>query len=245
MVEKPALEKKKLWRYMPLIALLDLLQSRQLRLARADSFDDKREGLVGLEEALLSTIPSELHGQAKLALAKQNKECFVSCWHLSSSESLAMWKIYGVHNFSVAVVSNAGKVMRACSDHYQDLSCSGMAGEVIYENYVTGGTVNVQTAGLPFGYKDLPVSKSIMTLFMKAKAFSYEQEWRVVLQKENHDQSALRVDVGDLEKFIEAIYVSPEAPDWMVRSIQTLIAKQFGLPKISVSRSPLSMHFRV
>lgn len=237
-------EPRKLWRYMPLIGLVDLLQTGELRLPRADSFSDKKEGLVGLE-AMLSTMPPELHGPAKLALAKQNRDCFVSCWHLSSSESLAMWKIYGVHNFSVAVVSNAGKVMRVCSDYFQDLTCTGMAGEVIYENYITDGTVNVQTVGLPFGYRELPVPSSIMTLFMKAKPFSYEQEWRVVMQKRNHDRPALRIAVGDLEKFIESIYVSPEAPDWMVQSIQTLVVKQFGLSKIGVTRSPLSKHFAV
>ena len=118
-----------------------------------------------------------------------------------------------------------------------------MAGEVVYDNYVTNGIANVKTVGLPFGYKKLPVPLSIMTLFMKARAFSYEQEWRLVLVKKNHDHLGLRVGVGDLNHFIEAIYVAPEAPDWMVRSIQTLIAKQFDLSNISVSRSPLSEHF--
>lgn len=106
-------ERKKLWRYMPLVALLDFLQTAELRLPRVDSFEDVREGHVGLE-AMLETVPSRLHSQATEALKKQNKECFVSCWHLSSSESLAMWKVYGVHNFSVAMVSNVGKVMSAC-----------------------------------------------------------------------------------------------------------------------------------
>lgn len=237
-------DKKKLWRYMPLISLLDFLQTRELRLSRADKFEDTQEGYVGLE-ALLSTVPPELHEKAKQALHHQNLECFVSCWHLSSSESLAMWKIYGANAFSVAVVSNVGKVMSACHDYCTDLSSAGMFGEVVYDNYVSDGTLNVQTLGLPFGYKDLPISSSILTLFMKAKAFSYEQEWRVVLNKKNINESAIRVPIGDIEEFVEQIYVSPQAPDWMVSTIESLVRKQFGLSRISVSRSPLAKHFGI
>ena len=63
-------EKKKLWRYMPLISLLDFLQTRELRFSRADKFEDTQEGYVGLE-ALLSTVPPELHEKAKQALHRQ------------------------------------------------------------------------------------------------------------------------------------------------------------------------------
>lgn len=229
---------------MPLISLLDFLQTGELRFSRADKFEDTQEGYVGLE-ALLSTMPSELHEKARQALHRQNLECFVSCWHLSSSESLAMWKIYGANAFSVAVVSNVGKVMSACHDYCTDLSAAGMFGEVVYDDYVSNGTLNVQTLGIPFGYKELPISKSILTLFMKAKAFSYEQEWRVLLNKKNISEPAIRVPIGEIEEFIEQVYVSPQAPDWMVSTIESLVRDQFGFNRISVSRSPLAKHFEI
>lgn len=237
-------EKKKLWRYMPLISLLDLLQTGELRLARADSFEDLQEGYVGLE-AMLATIPPDLHAQAKQGIKNQNKDCYVTCWHLSSSESLAMWKIYGIHAFSVAIVSNVGKVMSAGHEYCKDLNSSGMFGEVVYENYIANDKMNVATMGIPFGYSELPIPISVQTLFMKAKAFSYEQEWRLVLHKRNHGDSSIRINVGNLEDFIEAIYVSPEAPDWMVHSIKNLISKQFGLTGITVDKSPLSKHYGI
>ena len=229
---------------MPLISLLDFLQTGELRFSRADKFEDTQEGYVGLE-AMLSTMPSELHEKARQALHRQNLECFVSCWHLSSSESLAMWKIYGANAFSVAVVSNVGKVMSACHDYCNDLSAAGMFGEVVYDNYVNNGTLNVQTLGIPFGYKELPISKGILTLFMKAKAFSYEQEWRVVLNKKNISEPAIRVPIGEIDKFIEQVYVSPQAPDWIVSTIESLVRDQFGFNRISVSRSPLAKHFEI
>lgn len=212
-------EKKKLWRYMPLISLLDLLQTSELRLSRADKFEDKQEGYVGLE-ALLSSMPLIIHDEAKKALHLQNQECFVSCWHLSSSESLAMWKIYGANAFSVAVVRNVGKVMSACHDYCDDLSASGMSGEVVYENYVRDGVFNVETLGLPFGYNELPISKSVI-------------------------DPAIRVPIADIEEFVEHVYVSPDAPNWMVSSISSLVREQFGLSRVSVSKSPLAKHFEI
>ena len=229
---------------MPLISLLDLLQTGELRLARADSFEDLQEGHVGLE-AMLATIPSNLHAKARQGITNQNKDCYVTCWHLSSSESLAMWKIYGIHAFSVAIVSNVGKVMSAAHEYCKDLSSSGMFGEVAYENYIDNGKMNVATTGVPFGYREIPVPVSVQILFMKARAFSYEQEWRLVLHKINHGESSMRINVGNLEEFIEAIYVSPEAPDWMVHSIKVLISEQFGLTGITVEKSPLSKHYGI
>ncbi|MFC1626152.1 DUF2971 domain-containing protein [Pseudomonadota bacterium] len=244
MTESNDVDRKKLWRYIPLISLLDLLQTGELRLPRADSFEDIQEGHIGLD-AILKSFPTIQLYQHKEALERQNTECFVSCWHLSSSESLAMWKVYGGHAFSVALVSNVGKVVSACHEHCKDLSSTGMFGEVIYDNYVSDGKINVETMGLPFGYRDLPVPISIQTLFMKAQAFSYEQEWRLVLHKPSIKQSSIRISIPNIEEFIEAIYISPEAPEWMIESIKRLISDQFGFTKISVSKSPLCKHFKI
>jgi hypothetical protein len=206
---------------MPLISLLDFLQTGDLRLSRADKFEDTQEGYVGLGN-LLSAVPLELHGIAREALQRQNLDCFVSCWHLSPSESLAMWKIYGANSFSSAV---------------------GMFGEVVYANYISDGAFNVKTLGLPFGCAGFPVSSSILTLFMKATAFNYEQEWRVVLNKKKVNEPSIRVPIGNIEEFVEKIYVSPQAPDWIVSTIKKLVGEQFGLSRVSVSKSPLAKHF--
>ncbi len=211
-------------------------------MSRADSFEDIQEGHIGLD-AMSDAFPQQFRSQAIDAVKRQNQDCFVSCWHLSSSESLAMWKIYGAHAFSVALVSNVGKVMSAGHEYCKDLSSAGMFGEVIYDNYISDGKLNVKTLGIPFGHQELPIPISVQMLFLKAKAFNYEQEWRLVIHKRNANQSAIRVPIENVEEFVEAIYISPEAPDWMIESIKRLISEQFGYKTIPVSKSPLSKHF--
>jgi len=239
---------KKLWRYMPLIQLLDFLQTKELRFTKADSFEDIQEGYIGLD-AMLKALPEdatdELRLQTKQTIENLNNEFFASCWHLSSSESLAMWKVYGIHNFSVALVSSVESVMSVSDDYCNREPVTGVMGEVIYYNYIKDGKANVETVSLPLKEKGLRLPSSILTLFMKANAYSYEREWRLILHKSNAHEKALTVHVNDLENFIDAVYVSPEAPDWMVECIKKLLAVQFALPNIKVSRSPLSKHFEV
>lgn len=234
---------KKLWRYMPLIQLLDFLQTKELRFTKADAFEDIQEGYIGLD-AMLKALPQdatdELRLQTKEEIENLNNECFVSCWHLSSSESLAMWKIYGIHNFSVALVSDVDRVMSLGKAYCKVSPVSGVMGEVIYDNYILDAKANVNVTGLPTGYPS-----SVLTLFMKANAYNYEKEWRLVLHKSKADEKALTVKIDDLEDFVDAIYISPEAPDWMVESIKRLLCEQFKLPNIRVSRSPLSKHFGI
>ena len=228
---------------MPLIQLLDFLQTKELRFTKADAFEDIQEGYIGLD-AMLMALPQDasekLHIETKEAIENLNNECFASCWHLSSSESLAMWKIYGIHNFSVALVSDVQRVMSVSDVYCQTEPVSCVMGEVIYDNYIKDGEANVNAVGLSSQYP-----QSVLTLFMKANAYSYEREWRLVIHKSKADEKALAVNVGNLEKFIDAIYVSPEAPDWMVVSIKRLLSEQFKLPNIKVSRSPLSKHFGI
>jgi hypothetical protein len=241
-------DKKKLWRYMPLIQLVEFLQSKTLRFARADTFEDVKEGHFGIDvmmKSMANGLPKDKLNLLESGVKRLNSECFVTCWHLSTSESLAMWKIYGANNFSIALVSNVGKVMTTCHDFCEDLSTTGMMGEVVYGNYIKDGQLKAETICIPFGFRQLPIPQSILTLFMKAKPFNFEQEWRLVLHNKKIQDKSISVPVKDLNDFIEAIYVSPEAPDWMVNSIKNLISKQFDLPSVKVSKSPLWEHFGI
>ncbi len=233
---------------MPLIQLLDFLQTKELRFTKADAFEDIQEGYIGLE-AILTTLPEDatddLRLKTKQAIENLNQECFVSCWHLSSSESLAMWKVYGIHNFSVALVSTVGKVMSVGDKYCKNEPVSCVMGEVIYDNYIEDGMANTKAIGCSIENTESFVPESVLTLFMKANAYSYEREWRFIIHKSNADEKALAVNVENLEEFIDSIYVSPEAPDWMVNCIQNLLSVQFNLPNVKVSKSPLSKHFSI
>lgn len=145
-----------LWRYMPLVAFIRFLQTGALRLPKASHFDDLREGHHAMDHLLSEAGAhgtfSEIFSDA---VDKLNNCHYVSCWHLSSSESLAMWKIYGGDSFSIAITAKVGRVMEVFHRFCKDESVEGMCGEVIYGSPINDDNkFRATTLGLPFGSQE-------------------------------------------------------------------------------------------
>ena len=56
------------------------------------------------------------------ALFIYRRSFFVSCWHLASHESAAMWKIYGAPGPGVAITTTAARIKRALAANPESLS---------------------------------------------------------------------------------------------------------------------------
>ncbi len=94
-------ENTTLWRYMDLTKLLDLLESKSLFFARADTFEDPFEGHWPTHQA--ERFKSfKAQGLLKIPAAMR-EETFISCWCSSIDESAAFWKLYLKSSEGVAV----------------------------------------------------------------------------------------------------------------------------------------------
>ena len=232
---------KLLWRYMPLVGLVRLLQTRTLHLARSDQFEDVLEGRFGFSRLAehIGLAPTSSFQNAVQAL---RADSFLSCWHLSHSESLAMWRLYGRSDTSIAIVSDAGSVMKIADDFCRAADFSGMFGDVVYDNFIADGKLAVETLGLPFGGG---APRSCLAFFCKAPAFAYEKEWRLLLWSKQAVRSSVAVPIPSLEKLIKCVWVSPDSPDWIAEGIKELVQVQFGLTGTAVERSELAAHLRL
>src|SRR5688572_30026040 len=122
---------------MPLSALVRLLQTRSLHVARSDHFEDKLEGMFGfnlIEKHVKA--PTDLVARAVGIL---KTDCFLSCWHLSDSESLAMWRLYGRGDAPIAIVSSVSAVMSDSNVFCETTDFGGMFGDVIYDSFFLDG----------------------------------------------------------------------------------------------------------
>jgi hypothetical protein len=225
---------------MPLIGLVSLLQSRALRLTRADLFEDQLEGEFGTAQLLNYLGLPE--GGLKKSTAAMKRECFVSCWHLSHTESRGMWDSYGKGETSIAVVSDVGKVMKIADDFCADLQHQGMFGDVIYGDLVENAAVRASTTGLPFGYSMLNVPKSVLLLFNKSPFFETEREWRLVIWRRGIADRAIHLPLGNVSDVVRKIIVSPFAPAWIVEATARLVHEQFGFGSITVEQSDVVKH---
>lgn len=96
-----------LWRYFSVNRFLETLTGRRLHFSAATQFNDPFEGAV-------EVVPSHEVGRP-LGIAHQGLEdafaalkrlTKISCWHIATSESDAMWRLYAARGRGVAVVSS-------------------------------------------------------------------------------------------------------------------------------------------
>jgi hypothetical protein len=98
---EPADLKSPIWRYVEFWKLIDLVQTGQLYLRRADKLEDEHEGLppaeyervLNLSRFDINDIQERDHSIGSLAQFRQS--FYVNCWHLDIGETATMWARYG------------------------------------------------------------------------------------------------------------------------------------------------------
>jgi hypothetical protein len=100
---------------MDFARFIQLLESRQLWFSRADQFDDPLEGTLTDGEWHAKPVPDGwpqtyryIYGNSLVQMMRNAS--YVSCWRMGSSESLAMWDLYGKGSGIVAVTSTVGRL---------------------------------------------------------------------------------------------------------------------------------------
>src|SRR6266436_1269043 len=108
-----------LWRYMDFAKFVEMRESQSLWFGRIDQLEDPLEG---------THTDAELKGIRKYVEEKRAKQIirlfrlsrrllYVNCWHSGSTESLAMWDLYGKGSGVVAVKSTVGRFKEAVATY--------------------------------------------------------------------------------------------------------------------------------
>ena len=177
-------EPRTLWRYMPLAALIRLLQTKTLFLARSDLFEDALEGHFGFT-VMADHIGLSNRPQFAKIVDALKAECFLSCWYLAASENFAMWEIYGKESASIAIATRPMSVMNVANDFCTRKEYYGMVGQVKYKDLIVNGKLDVSTLILPFGRTTTTVPTPALAFYCKAPAFAHENEWRLLIWRRN------------------------------------------------------------
>jgi hypothetical protein len=216
----------KVWRYVDLGKLLDLLESRSLFfplmsvLVDADPY----EGFLG--EATIAEIRRrpDMDEKSKQTLLKLHEDAkkllYVSCWHMNEQESAAMWSLYIRGGEGLAIQTTVKRLMDSFAVA-MDIDVS--VGEVQYIDYRSEriGWANI-----------------FAPVLRKRASFAHEHELRAIVARTPKvgDQWGARVPIR-VEDLIERIVMAPTAPAWLgglVDRIMHRLGYQFP-----VERSPL------
>lgn len=167
----------------------------------------------------------------------------VNCWHASSRESVAMWRLYGRANESIAIRSTVSRLRHSLRSAPLPLFIGG----VRYLDYVAEN----------FPADDPSPNFPLAWFTSKDVSYEHEREVRLVYWhrpglpggpegREDgswFDEKSAIVELGvsvpvDLAQLMEAVYVSPFAPRWFRDTVkQVLLA--FG-SRVPVSQSRLA-----
>lgn len=221
-----------LWRYMDFTKYVSLLSSQALYFSRADQFEDAYEGAKGLrrrkegwdehylrffrhairnppEGYEFDKTDDEVEAEAQRLLRdlesggeSSRSRTFISCWHESSHESAAMWRLYS------SFLPNAVAIKTTFDALYKSLGRNPeiRIGRV---RYIDLGS---QFAGINDAY------------WRKRKSFEHEREVRAVLMAHLGGDTGKLVPC-DTDVLIKGVYVSPEAPDWFASLVKDVNRK--------------------
>jgi len=232
----PTDQNARIWRYMSLGKLASLLDKEALFFARSDRLGDPFEGSSPIAfkairsdfiraQPLTETIRRQLETEISSIAKMFRRFVCINCWHINSTESAAMWKLYSKTADAIAVQSTFHQLVTS----FKADSPSVYVGKVNYGDYDSEAVGGDSLLG---------------TFLWKRLSFEHERELRAVVQvptscppielvKRSLDPAGvsegLYVPV-DTNVLIERIHVYPAAPGWFREACQAVVEK-FGLSR--------------
>lgn len=250
------IEDAKIWRYMDFAKFASLLTTSSLFFSKLKNLGDPWEGewpdyyYEVIKNQIIKTKPSFQNKDDTSSLLQQlingkniiYDYTYVNCWHINNYESAAMWKLYSLTNQGIALKTTVGKLRNEILKRDEEFEIRRI--EYIDHNYFRPETNN-----------NLSMTEPI---FYKMKAFEYECELRVAFLDKKILQNVTTIYEGenleeyknplpgrnipiDLAKIIDAIHISPVAPEWIESVVKSLLEK-YGLNPKLVIRSSMTKY---
>lgn len=213
-----------LWRYMDFAKFVEMLESRTLWFARIDHLEDPLEGtytdaeLAGIRKHL-----EETRAQALINVFRSARsELYVNCWRSGSTESLAMWDLYGKGSGIVAVKSTVGRLREAAATYDKPVYISKA-------KYVD--------------WNDAPgLDNVLVACSRKDVSYQHESEVRVIVSEDSNNlgtkrRLGIRLPVN-VRQLITEVMVGPREQKWVVRLVERVM-ERYGLPQPVVASNRL------
>jgi len=225
------------WRYMDLVSLVSLLETRSLFFRLPGFFEDPWEGCFQKHRSPVTTDKdyAGLQGFGELFAGGLIEDLMkygvgVNCWHLNRVESEAMWKLYARDGFGVAVHLTVGTL--------KECFCE-----------VAGPVYMSRVAYIEDYADDSEPIPNLPPFLLKRASFRHEDELRLVVNVQdltevdiikpgpNDKPKGLLVKVRP-DILLRNVVISPFAQQWYVDLVQRLV-ERFAIRDCQVVKSAL------
>lgn len=229
MIEGTIKSTDRLMRYMSFEKFIDMICRAKIFVSRADRFDDAFEGnYTRLVYEISQGIKVKSNGvSSNRGMVSNTKEiresAFVSCWTLSETESMALWKLYGGKN-SIAIETTVGTLEIEINKPENNVKEMGLLRKrVVKIDYIDHKSRDEKLARELLYSKRAPLTK-------KPVAYSYEQEVRLIIDHLDRHLPDLKERLGigidiviNPQSLINKIYVSPLADAWFFELLKSYL----------------------
>ena len=228
---------QKLWRYIDLAKFVNMIENQKLWLARADTFDDQREGffpdeMMTIMKSLYEKFQKESNQESAVRDANDfqdylRRNTFISCWHINNDENMAMWALYGNRTTGLAIQTTVGLLEK----NIKQMNIEPVT-ELERENRYRSKPHSFHFKKVRYKHAEdvkgqLDYSKPF---FIKRPHFAHEQEARICLNnysatnptKDTPKGYKLNININEL---IETIIIHPDSPDWFMGVIKSIVNK--------------------
>lgn len=230
----------RIWRYLNLARFVALLTTRSVYFSRADQLGDEFEGTITRatiesyqDPRSPTSIPAFQDTLRRLREALR-RNVAISCWHIATHESTAMWAQYAGRGSGIAVRSTYKRLQESLARW----ECTTYTGLVEYADYDT----------VVFDGNNL-----LVPFMHKRKEFESERELRVVVSRLPAQEGSMVLDYSvsmpngllapvDLDTLVEAVVLAPQTPEWQFESLRALVAAlgfRFPVERSSLDRAAL------
>jgi len=231
-----------IWRYLDFTKFVALLDSKSLFFARVATLEDPFEGSFPpaqsvIERLLGAFAPGFVPPNATIALEPGMEDIWktmrywamVNCWHASTHESAAMWRLYAPTTAAVAIRSTVRRLRSAIG--LAPAPPPGFGGS----DRVHIGMIEY----IDFATQRIPDGSFAAQFFRKRRSFEHERELRALILQfplvtDGHvDYQRRPTDGGlsvpvKLSQLVDQVLVAPQAPEWYA-TLVARVAKQYGL----------------
>jgi hypothetical protein len=208
---------------MDFAKFVEMLESQSLWFGRVDQLEDPLEGthtdaeLKGIRKYVEEKRAKQLIRLFRLS----RRELYVNCWHAGSTESLAMWDLYGKGSGIVAVKTTVERLKEVVAIHGQPVFISKM-------RYID--------------WNDAPgLDNVLVACSRKDLSYRHESEVRVLLMGFTKSPARRKLGVNlqvDVKRLITEVIVGPREQKWVVNLVRAVM-KKYALPQEVVASNRL------
>ncbi|MBP9708699.1 MAG: hypothetical protein KBD78_13760 [Oligoflexales bacterium] len=231
MIEGSINSTDRLMRYMSFEKFVDMVCRGKIFVSRSDRFDDAFEGnytqfVYEISRGITVTSNGESSNRGMVNNTKEIREsAFVSCWTLSETESMALWKLYGGKN-SIAIETTVGALeIEIGRPENSVLELGLLSKRIVKVDYIDHRSRDEKLARELLTSRRAPLTK-------KPIAYTYEQEVRVIIdylnqppiQADFKNRLGLGIDIAiNPQSLINQIYASPLADAWFFELLKRML----------------------